>query len=616
MEDFINLLSTSSHQAIVSLFMWGWQALLLLGFVWLIQKLYRPRMSALRYKIWLLGLIAIALLPFWIVIFSHVPLPQSPPVPLGYVAGLPKAITPGLSPVPPVAQADQEGSVDGGGVTPRPVSLGGPSLIWFWLFAAWVIGATITLLRLCISYRKLHDARLGARPISLAELGCAGLDLRSLKRVSIGLSADVEAPLLTGIVHPMILLPCDILSWTTVEERVSILQHELAHIERLDHYVNPFQALLTMIFFFHPLVRYACRQLNVERELACDERVLSLGVAPATYAESILKVVERNVLPDMVHQPASFASKKSLERRLAMILRENPMPRLTRHWPFLVLPVVLLAVMIWLLTGQHTAAGYWPHQADAANQGTTVQGNNVPIESGGHPTIDNAPIPPGGAAFTNPVGNKGRMSFDKPLPANKNSDPADRASQNPPDGRNDRSSRLAAPQLVDPGFEAFALARGPIFGWYSDDPLYPNDKRFGRVTMTLDSTNKVEGAYSLHIDQLEPRPRGSGQVFLSQAVRLAAGKTAARNFELSVQMQGRMNGPVTIDVYVWEPNQVAKVIAKQVVSVNRSWSVVTLSFNVPPGYDQFGIWFYLPAEQEAQLWLDDVQLRPLVSGKL
>ncbi len=613
MEDFINFLSTSSHQAILSLFMWGWQAFLLLGFVWLIKKLYRPRMSALHYKIWLLGLIAIALLPFWILIFSHVSLPQSPPVPLGYVVGLPKAMTPGFSPTRPVAQVDKE---DEGGASLRTVSLGGSSLIWFWLFAAWGIGATINLLRLCISYRKLHDARLQARPISFAELGCAGLDLRSLKRVSIGLSADVQAPLLTGIVHPMILLPCDILSWTTVEERVSILQHELAHIERMDHYVNPFQALLSMIFFFHPMVRYACRQLNIERELACDERVLSLGVEPATYAESILKVVERNVLPDMIHQPASFASKKSLERRLAMILRENPMPMLTRHWPFLVLPVVLIAVMLWLLTGHHTSAGYWPGQADAANQMTTTQGNNPTVEFEQEPTIDKAGSLPKGWAVTNPSLSKSRPGSEKPMPTDKNSDLAASRSQNPPEVRNDRGSRLAAPQLVDPGFEAFTLARGPIFGWYSDDLLHPNDKRFGRVTMTPDSTTKVEGAYSLHIDQLESRPRGSGQVFLSQAVRLPRGETANRRFELSVQMQGRMKGPVTIDVYVWEPNQVAKAIAKQVVSVTRSWSMVTLAFNVPSGYDQFGIWFYLPTEQEAQLWLDDVQLRPLVSGKL
>jgi beta-lactamase regulating signal transducer with metallopeptidase domain len=495
MEKLINLSASSSHQAIVSLFMWGWQALLLLGVVWLIKKLYRPSRPALHYKIWLLGLIAIALLPLWVEIFSHFPLPQSPPVPLSYVVGLPKAITPGVAPMPPVAEPDKKIPTAAGGVPAGAVSLGGSSLIWPWLFAAWVIGATINLLRLCISYRKLHDARIIAHPISVAELGCDGLNLPSLKRVSIGLSSEVQAPLVTGIVRPMILLPADILSWTTVEERVSILQHELAHIERLDHYVNPLQALLTMVFFFHPMVRYACHQLNIERELACDERVLSLGVVPATYAESILKVVERNVLPDLVHQPTSFASRKTLERRVAMILRENRLPVLTRHWPFLVLPVVLLAVMIWLVTGHHAAAGYWPGQVDAS-QKTGVQGTQAPIESEEEPTIDRAGTLPKGLAVMSPSVSKGRMSFDKPVPANKNADLADRRSQNPPDGGIGSTPQLAAPQLVDPSFESFTLARGPIFGWYSDDLMHPNDNRFGRVTMTPDRTTKVAGAYS------------------------------------------------------------------------------------------------------------------------
>jgi beta-lactamase regulating signal transducer with metallopeptidase domain len=615
MEKIINLSASSSHQAIVSLLMWGWQALLLLGVVWLMKKLHRRSTPALHYKIWLLGLIAIALLPLWIELSGHFPLPQSTPVPLSYVVGLPKAMAPDLSPIQLAAQPDRQVPTAEGGVPLDPGSLGGTSLVWPWLFAAWVIGATMNLLRLCISYRKLHEARISARPISVAELGCAGLDLRSLERVSIGLSSEVQAPLVTGILHPMILLPDDILSWTTVEERVSILQHELAHIERLDHYVNPLQAMLTMIFFFHPMVRYACHQLNIERELACDERVLSLGVAPTTYAESILKVAERNVLPDLVHQPASFASRKTLQRRVAMILRENRLPVLTRHWPFLVLPVVLLAVIIWLVTGHHAAAGYWPGQADD-NQRTAVQDNRPSVKLAEDPALEGA-SQPDGLAIPNPGLSKGRPGSDKPLPANKNADNAglaDPRPQNPPDGGS--TPRLAAPQLVDPSFEAFSLARGPIFGWYADDPLHPNDKRFGRVTMTQDSSTKVTGAYSLHIDQLEPRPPGRGQVFLSQAVRLPAGETVSRRFELSVQMQGRMDGPVTIDIYVWEPNQVAKVIAKQVVSVNRSWSTVTLTFNIPPGYDQFGIWFYLPPEQEAQLWLDDVQLRSLAGGKL
>ena len=45
--------------------------------------------------------------------------------------------------------------------------------------------------------------------------------------------------------------------------------------------------LVGAVLFFHPAVRYALRQLVLERELACDERVLSAGANAAAYAEAL-----------------------------------------------------------------------------------------------------------------------------------------------------------------------------------------------------------------------------------------------------------------------------------------------------------------------------------------
>ncbi|HKP12097.1 MAG TPA: hypothetical protein VJZ91_08315 [Blastocatellia bacterium] len=176
----------------------------------------------------------------------------------------------------------------------------------------------------------------------------------------------------------------------------------------------------------------------------------------------------------------------------------------------------------------------------------------------------------------------------------------------------DDQGRPAArePKLVDPGFEAFKLARGPIFGWYSDDVFYPNDPRFADVTMTPDAEVKAEGLYSLRIEQNRPRPNGRGQAFLSQTLRMPKRGAGPRHFDLAAQMRGELSGRVTIDVYVWEPGNIARPIAQRDVKVDREWKTTTVSFNVPEGYDQFGVWFYLPREGEAQLWLDDIRLTP------
>lgn len=176
----------------------------------------------------------------------------------------------------------------------------------------------------------------------------------------------------------------------------------------------------------------------------------------------------------------------------------------------------------------------------------------------------------------------------------------------------DDSGRLSSdvPNLVDPGFESFKLARAPLYGWFSDDMLYSHDTAFASVTMTPDSQIKVEGQYSLRIEQIRPRPMGRGQAFLAQAVRLPKRGGITRNFDLTMQMQGGLKGPVSIQVYVWEKGNIARAIAQRDVIVDRQWQTTTISFKVPEGHDQFGIWFYLPRDNEAQLWLDDIHLVP------
>jgi hypothetical protein len=76
--------------------------------------------------------------------------------------------------------------------------------------------------------------------------------------------------------------------------------------------VSRFQSALRALLFFHPLLRYADHQLSLEREIACDDRVLDLGAEPKTYAEAILKAAERSFLTDVVHQAASFNSRRLL----------------------------------------------------------------------------------------------------------------------------------------------------------------------------------------------------------------------------------------------------------------------------------------------------------------
>lgn len=328
--DSLDQLISSTAAVIHWLFIWSCQALLLLGLAWAGLKLDRSRSATTRYRIWLVALLVVAVLPLLSALSQRMRLPVAlPPLPtedfgiIAIPATVPQAVQPAFS---------------------------WSSLFWPTLFVLWVSGVLISLLRLGNSIRRLHLIQSSARAVSLKDLDCSYSDLlHSDAGVSILLSDGIQSPGLAGLFHPVILLPADIMSWTSREERTAILRHEFAHIKRWDHIVSRFQPALRSLLFFHPLLRYADQQLSLEREIACDDRVLSLGAEPKAYAEAILKAAERSLITDVVHQAASFNSRKTLERRIEMIVNTNRMLQPLRQWPFLLLPIMLIGLSAWLV---------------------------------------------------------------------------------------------------------------------------------------------------------------------------------------------------------------------------------------------------------------------------
>ena len=319
-----------SSEAVQWLFTWSCQAFLLLVVAWVGLKLDRSRSATTRYRIWLIALLAVAALPLLTVLSQRLRLPV-PLVSFPASENAPVAVAVG----PPQAA--------------RP-SLAWPSIIWPLLFAIWSTGALISLLRLGRSLWKHYLVQSGARAVSLTELDCSYSDQLQLDAdgIFIALSEGIRSPQV-GLFRPVILLPADIVSWTSREERTSILRHELAHIQRRDQFANLFQSLLAAFFFFHPMLRYACRQLSLEREIACDDRVLNLCPEPKAYAETILKAAERSCLTDIAYQAASFNPGKTLERRIEMIMNADRTRQWQRQWPFLLVPMMLIAGSAWLV---------------------------------------------------------------------------------------------------------------------------------------------------------------------------------------------------------------------------------------------------------------------------
>jgi len=161
---------------------------------------------------------------------------------------------------------------------------------------------------------RISDPRMLALVTSLKQQ--LGLE----REVRLMQSNRATMPATWGIANPVILLPADALDWTEERKRV-VLMHELAHIKRQDCLTQLIAQICCAVYWFHPGVWYIARRMRAERELACDEQVLMLGVNACDYADHLLQITRAFRTPIGARMAAvAMARPSQLEGRLVAIL--------------------------------------------------------------------------------------------------------------------------------------------------------------------------------------------------------------------------------------------------------------------------------------------------------
>ena len=111
--------------------------------------------------------------------------------------------------------------------------------------------------------------------------------------------------MVAGLRRPSILIPARLLDELEEAELDQIGLHEAAHLARRDDYALLFQRVIEALFALHPVVRWIARQIDLEREIACDDLVVEATGRPRSYASCLTRVVEL----------AEWASRVSPRRR-------------------------------------------------------------------------------------------------------------------------------------------------------------------------------------------------------------------------------------------------------------------------------------------------------------
>jgi beta-lactamase regulating signal transducer with metallopeptidase domain len=132
-------------------------------------------------------------------------------------------------------------------------------------------------------------------------------------------SEDAKMPFACGLFTPTIVLPAECDHWS-LDRRRAVLLHELAHVRRHDLIGHTLGRVACAVYWFHPLVWKAAKQLRSESERACDDLALACGARATDYAEHLLDIVT-SVRGDATPSVAlAMARRKEFEGRMLAIL--------------------------------------------------------------------------------------------------------------------------------------------------------------------------------------------------------------------------------------------------------------------------------------------------------
>ncbi len=171
-----------------------------------------------------------------------------------------------------------------------------PLLVEFWL-AGVVFFALRTAGGLIYLERLRRAASISVAPALLAK--CRELQARlGINRIIRFCECRwLDAPAVIGWFRPVVLLPIRALTGLSEDQIEAVIAHELAHIRRLDAFVNLFQVVVESLLFFHPAVWWLNKRVRAERENCCDDIAVAACGNHLGYARALTTMEEWRATP-------------------------------------------------------------------------------------------------------------------------------------------------------------------------------------------------------------------------------------------------------------------------------------------------------------------------------
>ncbi len=402
MNGLIDNFNQVSGAAIAAVLNSLWQAVAVAGAGWAAMR-FIPRMNAAtRHVMWWVVLAAILVLPTapvirarWQALAVPSQAPDAPAIP---------------APLPPTlaATGTDAAQVDPIAVTPDP-SAHSPAPLelrngrWpTWIAVLWLAVMLLQLGRVAWSYGYLRRVRRlahRASPELRRNFDAWMMSCGVHRPARLLVSAEIVSPMAIGFREPAVLLPAPLLQQFQEPELDHVLLHELAHIARQDDWWNLCARLASALLALHPVAIWVLRNIEREREIACDDWVVSMTGAARPYAASLARLFEvcfarrRMLLATGMAQRASQLGER-IQRLLRRSREYTPKASMAR---VALCSAVLLASVVagayapqWLVLAQAAPAD----QGQASAAAVAIFQTPLP---GAAPSAPQAPAMPGPA---------------------------------------------------------------------------------------------------------------------------------------------------------------------------------------------------------------------------
>jgi beta-lactamase regulating signal transducer with metallopeptidase domain len=293
-----------------------WEAALLAIVAWIALRSMPNGNATTRHSVLAAALLASLVLPVatavittvhptFASIATHVPAKIAP-------LTLPKSVKPAAQTqvAPPIA-APQRASI----ALPRSIAIA--------IVVVWVLGALFVLVRLIVSLVHLERLKKDALPVAVeyrSQLVRWSAATKGSRTVRLCRSSEIAIPIAVGLFDAMILVPERFLEELEPADVDRIVLHELAHLRRADDWINAIERIASALLFFNPGIAWLVAQLDLEREVACDDWVLQQN-DPLPYANCLAKVVETAAWPyRAMSAPGAFLTRRAMSVRIERLL--------------------------------------------------------------------------------------------------------------------------------------------------------------------------------------------------------------------------------------------------------------------------------------------------------